>query len=89
MAEPVQLGASLRRGENILVGLGIVSAGYLAWAFNGGSLLAGAISATPMWKPFDPLAVLDYTDRASKSGILPLNGEAGIVGDDNLQSLLG
>jgi hypothetical protein len=41
-----------------------------------------------MWKPFDPLAVLDFSDR-SKSGILPLDGEAGIIGDDNLQSLLG
>ncbi len=89
VAEPVELGTSQRRDENILVGLGIVSAGYLAWAFNGGSLLAGAISATPMWKPFDPLAVLDFNDRAAKSGILPLNGETGIVGEDNLQSLLG
>jgi hypothetical protein len=89
VAEPVQLGTSLRRDENILVGLGIVSAGYLAWAFNGGSLLAGAISATPMWKPFDPLAVLDYNDRVSKSGRVPSNGDKGIVGDDNLQSLLG
>jgi hypothetical protein len=87
VAEPVQTGSALRRDENILVGLGVVSAGYLAWAFNGGSLLAGAISATPMWKPFDPLAVLDFSDR-SKSGLLPLDGEAGIVGDDNLQSLL-
>jgi hypothetical protein len=88
VAEPVQTGTSSRRDENILVGLGVVSAGYLAWAFNGGSLLAGAISATPMWKPFDPLAVLDFSDR-SKSGMLPLDGEAGIIGDDNLQSLLG
>jgi hypothetical protein len=80
--ESVQLGTTSNRDENLLVGLGIVSAGYLAWAFNGGSLLAGAISATPMWKPFDPLAVLDFNDRAAK-------GAAGLAGEDNLQSLLG
>lgn len=80
--EPVQLGTTSHRDENLLVGLGIVSAGYIAWAFNGGSLLAGAISATPMWKPFDPLAVLDFNDRAAK-------GAAGLTGEDNLQSLLG
>jgi hypothetical protein len=89
MSEPVELNATLRQSENLLVGLGIVSAGYLAWAFNGGSLLAGAISATPMWKPFDPLAVLDFNDRASKTGILPLDGETGPIGEDNLQSLFG
>jgi hypothetical protein len=89
MTEPVQLGTSLRRDENLLVGLGIVSAGYLAWAFNGGSLLAGAISTTPMWKPFDPLAVLDFNDRASNSDLIPLDGEAGITSEDNLQSLFG
>jgi hypothetical protein len=82
VAENAQTGTSLRREENLLVGLGIVSAGYLAWAFNGGSLLAGAISTTPMWKPFDPLAVLDFNDRAA-------TGEAGVGGEDNLQSLFG
>ena len=89
MSEPVELSATMRQSENLLVGLGIVSAGYLAWAFNGGSLLAGAISATPMWKPFDPLAVLDFNDRASKTGVLPLDGESGAIGEDNLQSLFG
>ena len=87
--EPVQEGSALRRDESILVGLGVVSAGYLAWAFNGGSLLAGALSATPMWMPFDPLAVLDFSDRASKSAIPLLEGEPGLAGDENLQSLLG
>ncbi len=87
--EPVQEGSALRRDESILVGLGVVSAGYLAWAFNGGSLLAGALSATPMWMPFDPLAVLDFSDRASKSTIPLLEGEPGLAGEENLQSLLG
>ena len=87
--EPIQQGSVLRRDESILVGLGVVSAGYLAWALHGGSLLAGAISATPMWMPFDPLAVLDFSDRAAKSGIPLLDGEPGLAGDDNLQSLLG
>ena len=87
--EPIQQGSVLRRDESILVGLGVVSAGYLAWAFNGGSLLAGALSATPMWMPFDPLAVLDFSDRATKSTIPLLDGEPGMVGEDNLQSLLG
>jgi len=87
--EPIQQGSALRRDESILVGLGVVSAGYLAWAFNGGSLLAGALSATPMWMPFDPLAVLDFSDRATKSTIPLLDGEPGLAGDENLQSLLG
>ena len=86
--EPIQEGSALRRDESILVGLGVVSAGYLAWAFNGGSLLAGALSATPMWMPFDPLAVLDFSDRASKSAIPLLAGEPGMAGEENLQSLL-
>ena len=86
--EPVQERAALRRDESILVGLGVVSAGYLAWAFNGGSLLAGALSATPMWMPFDPLAVLDFSDRATKSTIPLLDGEPGLAGEENLQSLL-
>ncbi len=88
-SEPVQEGSSLGRDESILVGLGFVSAGYLAWAFNGGSLLAGALSATPMWMPFDPLAILDFSDRASKPVIPLLDGEQGIGGEENLQSLLG
>jgi hypothetical protein len=87
--EPTQQGSALWRDESILVGLGVVSAGYLAWAFNGGSLLAGALSATPMWMPFDPLAVLDFSDRASKSTIPLLDGEGAFAGDENLQSLLG
>ncbi len=87
--EPIQQGSALRRDESILVGLGVVSAGYLAWAFNGGSILAGALSATPMWMPFDPLAVLDFSDRASKLTIPLLDGEPGLAGDENLQSLLG
>ena len=87
--EPIQEGSALRRDESILVGLGVVSAGYLAWAFNGGSLLAGALSATPMWMPFDPLAVLDFSDRASKPTIPLLDGEPGLAGEENLQSLLG
>jgi hypothetical protein len=87
MNEPMQASV-LRRDESILVGLGVVSAGYLAWAIHGGSLLAGAISTTPMWMPFDPLAVLDFSDRAAKAGMLPLDAEAGLAGDDNLQSLL-
>lgn len=86
--EPLQQGSVLRRDESILVGLGVVSAGYLAWALHGGSLLAGALSTTPMWMPFDPLAVLDFSDRAAKAGMLPLDTEAGLAGDDNLQSLL-
>jgi hypothetical protein len=86
--ESAQEGSILRRDESILVGIGVVSAGYLAWALHGGSLLAGAISTTPMWMPFDPLAVLDFSDRAVKGGLLPLDQEAGIAGDENLQSLL-
>ena len=88
MNETAQEGSVMRRDEGILVGLGVVSAGYLAWALHGGSLLAGAISTTPMWMPFDPLAVLDFSDRAAKAGMLPLDQEAGLAGDDNLQSLL-
>jgi hypothetical protein len=87
--EPVQEGSALRRDESILVGLGVVSAGYLAWAFNGGSLLAGALSATPMWMPFDPLAVLDFSDRASKATIPLLDDDPGLANAENLQSLLG
>jgi hypothetical protein len=89
LAENVEVGSTQRRDENLLVGLGIVSAGYLAWAFNGGSLLAGAISATPMWKPFDPLAVLDFNDRAGLSDGLGLDSETAVGGEDNLQSLFG
>jgi hypothetical protein len=89
IADNVEVGSTQRRDENLLVGLGIVSAGYLAWAFNGGSLLAGAISATPMWKPFDPLAVLDFKDRAAMGDGLGLDGETAVGGEDNLQSLFG
>ena len=86
--EPIQQGFALHRDENILVGLGVVSAGYLAWVLDGGSLLAGALSATPMWMPFDPLAVLDFSDRAAKSGLPSLDADDGFGGEENLQSLL-
>jgi hypothetical protein len=86
--EPIQQGVTLGGDDGILVGLGVVSAGYLAWAFNGGSLLAGAISSTPMWMPLDPLAILDISGRPGKPGVLPLDDATGLAGDDNLQSLL-
>ena len=45
------VGAATGLGASVFVG-------YVVWAFRGGSLLFGALSAMPMWRCFDPLPVI-------------------------------
>jgi hypothetical protein len=49
-----------------VAGMGVVSAGYLLWAFQAGSLVTTALSTLPVWGSFDPLPVLEFWERESK-----------------------
>jgi hypothetical protein len=46
-----------------VAGMGVLSAGYLLWAFQAGSLVTTALSSLPVWGSFDPLPVLEFWER--------------------------
>jgi hypothetical protein len=41
-------------------------AGYVVWIFRGGALLSGILATMPIWKGFDPLPILDLSDKRRK-----------------------
>ena len=43
-----------------------LSAGYVLWNLRNVYLLASALLAAPLWRQFDPLAVLDIWDKTGK-----------------------
>ena len=43
-----------------------LSAGFVAWALRGGSLLATAMSSIPIWRGLDPLPILAMSARDRK-----------------------
>jgi hypothetical protein len=49
-----------------VAGLGALSAGYLVWGLQAGSLVTSALSSLPIWGSFDPLPVLEFWERDSK-----------------------
>jgi hypothetical protein len=71
-------------------GLGAsVFVGYVMWAFRGGSLLLGALSAMPMWRCFDPLPVLIGKEKKREKYE---NKKSGVKEEDDekrVQDLLG
>ena len=49
-----------------IAGLGALSAGYMLWGLQAGSLVTSALSSLPVWGSFDPLPVLEFWERESK-----------------------
>jgi hypothetical protein len=49
-----------------IAGLGALSAGYVLWGLQAGSLVTSALSSLPVWGSFDPLPVLEFWERDSK-----------------------
>ncbi len=49
-----------------IAGLGALSAGYMLWGFQAGSLMTSALSSLPVWGSFDPLPVLEFWERDAK-----------------------
>ena len=49
-----------------IAGLGALSAGYMLYGFQAGSLMTSALSSLPVWGSFDPLPVLEFWERDSK-----------------------
>jgi hypothetical protein len=49
-----------------IAGLGAISAGYLLWGLQAGSLVTSALASLPVWGSFDPLPVLEFWERDSK-----------------------
>jgi hypothetical protein len=49
-----------------IAGLGALSAGYVLWGLQAGSLVTSALSSLPVWGSFDPLPVLEFWERESK-----------------------
>jgi hypothetical protein len=65
----------------------VASAGYVVWALRYSYLLASLLAATPLWRQFDPLAVLDVWDNKSKCR-KGLGAGGDDDDDDSLESLL-
>lgn len=42
----------------------MVSASYLLWCTNGGSLMASMLTSVPLWCKYDPVPILDLADKA-------------------------
>ncbi|HJS09211.1 MAG TPA: hypothetical protein VJ809_16190, partial [Pirellulales bacterium] len=49
-----------------IAGLGALSAGYVLWGLQAGSLVTSALSSLPVWGSFDPLPVLEFWEREQK-----------------------
>jgi hypothetical protein len=49
-----------------IAGLGALSAGYVLWGLQAGSLITSALSSLPVWGSFDPLPVLEFWEREQK-----------------------
>ncbi|MEX2142228.1 MAG: hypothetical protein WD894_23370 [Pirellulales bacterium] len=49
-----------------IAGVGAISAGYLLWCLQAGSLITSAMSSLPVWGSFDPLPVLEFWERDAK-----------------------
>ena len=49
-----------------VVGLGALSAGYLALGARAATLVASALSSLPVWRSFDPLPILEFWERNNK-----------------------
>jgi hypothetical protein len=49
-----------------VAGLGAISAGYMLWGLQAGSLVTSALSSLPVWGSFDPLPVLEFWERDKK-----------------------
>jgi streptogramin lyase len=48
------------RVQDVAIGVGLVaSAGYVVWALRNSYFLTSLLAAAPLWRQFDPLAVLD------------------------------
>ena len=45
-----------------------VSVGYMIWSMRLGYLVAGLMAATPLWREFDPLAVLEEREDKPRGG---------------------
>jgi hypothetical protein len=50
-----------------VVGVGALSAGYLAFGARAATLLAGALSSLPVWRSFDPLPILEFWEKNSQA----------------------
>jgi hypothetical protein len=46
----------------------VASAGYVIWTARGGYLLASLLAATPLWREFDPLSILELHEARHRHG---------------------
>ncbi|MCP4377995.1 MAG: hypothetical protein GY794_17705, partial [bacterium] len=44
----------------------LMLAGYVVWIFRGGTLLSAILATIPAWKNFDPLPILDLSEKQRK-----------------------
>jgi hypothetical protein len=62
-------GADLFQAEAVAIASGlIVSVGYVVWTQRTCYLLVSVLMSTPLWREFDPLAVLDFQEKGSRAG---------------------